>query len=131
MPPEAPVMSNSEIADRLASLAQLLSIQNENPYKVKAYQRAAAGIRNMAESVDALVRNKRDLTAYAGIGEAISNAIREIVLTGTLDKLEKLQIGDQPRTDRHQRLSSSRSQTGFAHLQKAWHRIDRGTARIA
>jgi DNA polymerase (family X) len=96
MPPEAPVMSNMEIADRLASLAQLLSVQNENPYKVKAYKRAAAGVRNMSESVDELVRNKRDLTAYAGIGEAISNAIREIVLTGSLDKLEKLRSEISP-----------------------------------
>ncbi|MEA2264250.1 MAG: polymerase [Acidobacteriaceae bacterium] len=96
MPPEAPVMSNTEIADRLASLAQLLSIQNENPYKVKAYKRAAAGIRAMSESVDQLVRNKRDLTAYAGIGEAISNAIREIVLTGNLEKLEKLRSEISP-----------------------------------
>ena len=37
-----PSISNAEIADRLASLAQLLSTQKENPYKVKAYQRAAA-----------------------------------------------------------------------------------------
>ncbi len=89
-------MSNTEIADRLASLAQLLSIQNENPYKVKAYKRAAAGIRNMSESVDELVRTKRDLTAYAGIGEGISNAIREIVLTGNLEKLEKLRSEISP-----------------------------------
>lgn len=89
-------MSNTEIADRLASLAQLLSIQNENPYKVKAYKRAAAGVRNMSESVDQLVRDKRDLTAYAGIGEGISNAIREIVLTGNLEKLEKLRSEISP-----------------------------------
>ena len=68
MPPETPVLSNTEIADRLASLAQLLSTQKENPYKVKAYQRAAASIRTLSESVDALVRSKTDLTAYAGIG---------------------------------------------------------------
>jgi DNA polymerase (family 10) len=113
MPPETPVLSNTEIADRLASLAQLLSMQKENPYKVKAYQRAAAGIRTLSESVDALVRNKTDLTAYAGIGATISSAIREIVLTGTLDKLEKLRsevspeligIGAYPRLDPKQVL---------------------------
>src|ERR1700733_1964244 len=38
-------LSNAEIADRLASLAQLLSTQKENPYKIKAYARAAAKIR--------------------------------------------------------------------------------------
>jgi len=41
------VLSNAEIADRLASLAQLLSAQKENPYKVKAYRRAAAKIRTL------------------------------------------------------------------------------------
>ena len=51
-------MSNSEIADRLASLAQLLSTQKENPYKVKSYRRAAASIRTMSESIDELVREE-------------------------------------------------------------------------
>src|ERR1700681_1594579 len=78
------VLSNAEIADRLASLAQLLSTQKENPYKVKAYRRAAGAIRTLSESLDELVREDADLTRYAGIGEAIASAIREIVLTGTL-----------------------------------------------
>jgi DNA polymerase (family 10) len=90
------MLSNTEIADRLASLAQLLSMQKENPYKIKAYHRAAASIRTLSESVDAMVRNKKDLTAYAGIGEGISSAIREIVLTGTLDKIEKLRSEISP-----------------------------------
>ena len=30
-----PMRSNAEIADRLASLAQLLSTQKENPYKIR------------------------------------------------------------------------------------------------
>ena len=102
------VLSNAEIADRLASLAQLLSLQNENPYRVKAYQRAAAKIRTLSESIDELVRIGSDLTEYAGIGQAISSALREIVLTGTLGKLEKLRsqaspelasISDHPRLD--------------------------------
>jgi DNA polymerase (family 10) len=83
-------LSNAEIADRLASLAQLLSTEKESPYKVKAYRRAAARIRTFAESLDEMVREGADLTRFAGIGEGISAAIREIVLTGTLGKLEKL-----------------------------------------
>jgi DNA polymerase (family 10) len=91
-----PVLSNAEIADRLASLAQLLSTQKENPYKVKAYQRAAAKVRTLSESVDELVRDGSALTNYAGIGAAISSAIREIVLTGTLGKLETLRSQASP-----------------------------------
>jgi DNA polymerase (family 10) len=83
-------LSNAEIADRLAGLAQLLSAQKENPYKVKAYQRAAARIRTLSESVEELVHQDADLTVYAGIGDAISHAVKEIVRTGTLGKLETL-----------------------------------------
>jgi DNA polymerase (family 10) len=108
MPDHAHSLSNAEIADRLARLAQLLSAQRENPYKVKAYQRAAAKIRTLSESVEELVRDEVDLTTYAGIGEAISGAIQEIVRTGTLGKLEKLRseaspelasLSDYPRLD--------------------------------
>jgi len=89
-------LSNAEIADRLAGLAQLLSTQKENPYKIKAYQRAAAKIRTLSESVQELVQQDSDLTVYAGIGEAISHAVQEIVRTGTLGKLEKLRSQASP-----------------------------------
>lgn len=101
-------LSNAEIADRLASLAQLLTVQKANPYKVRAYRRAAAVIRGLGESVDELVRSNEDLRVYAGIGEAISGAIREIVETGSLQTLEKLRssvspevasLADHPRLD--------------------------------
>jgi DNA polymerase (family 10) len=91
------VLSNAEIADRLASLAQLLSTQKENPYKVKAYHRAAARIRNLAESLDEMVHRDEDLTQFAGIGTAIASAIGEIVKTGRLAKLEKLRGEARPR----------------------------------
>ena len=50
-PPGSRALSNAEIADRLASLAQLLSTQKGNPYKIKAYTRAAAKIRTLSESI--------------------------------------------------------------------------------
>ena len=107
--PAAPMaLSNTEIADRLAGLAQILSTQKENLYKVKAYRRAAAKIRVLSESFDELVREDADLTQFSGIGEAIAGAIREIVLTGKLRKLETLReqaapevarLADYPRLD--------------------------------
>src|SRR6202000_1361407 len=96
MASESSHISNAEIADRLAGLAQLLSTQKENPYKIKAYQRAAAKIRTLSESVDELVHQASDLTVYAGIGEAISHAVQEIVRTGTLGKLEALRSMASP-----------------------------------
>jgi DNA polymerase (family 10) len=95
-PDSGPALSNAEIADRLASLAQLLSAQTENPYKIKAYQRAAARIRHLSESLEEMVRGEEDLTQFSGIGEAIAGAIREIVTTGTLAKLETLRAKAPP-----------------------------------
>jgi DNA polymerase (family 10) len=89
-------LSNAEIADRLASLAQLLTAEKANPYKIRAYRRAAAVIRGLGESIEELVRCNEDLRVYAGIGEAISGAIREIVETGTLKSLERLRSTVSP-----------------------------------
>jgi DNA polymerase IV (family X) len=102
------MLSNAEIADRLMSLSQLLSAQKENPFKVKAYRRAAKTIGALSESIDELVRADADLTAYPGIGRAIAGAIREIALSGSLGQLERLRseaspevaaIGEYPQLD--------------------------------
>jgi DNA polymerase (family 10) len=96
MPNNIHVLTNAEIADRLSTLAQLLSMEKGNPYKIRAYRRAANMIRGLGESVDELVRSGADLTVYSGIGEAIGGAICEIVLTGTLTSLEKLRSNASP-----------------------------------
>jgi DNA polymerase (family 10) len=68
----------------------------------------ATRIRALSESLDDLVREDADLTQFPGIGEAIASAIREIVLTGKLRKLETLRgqatpevarLADYPRLD--------------------------------
>ncbi|MEO8452767.1 MAG: hypothetical protein ABI647_23445, partial [Gemmatimonadota bacterium] len=104
-------LSNADVADRLASLAQMLTTQKGNPYKARAYHRAAVKIRALSESIDELVRGDADLTQFAGIGAAISAAIREIVLTGTLGTLEKLRSEVSPELadiSRYPRLDPKR-----------------------
>jgi DNA polymerase (family 10) len=127
-------LSNAEIADRLASLAQLLSAQKENPYKVKAYQRAAAKLRNMSESLQELVQEEADLTQYASIGDAIASAIREIVQTGSLRKLETLRaqatpavasINDHPRLD-PKRVQRIYKKLGISSVEELREKLDSG-----
>lgn len=128
------VVSNAEIADRLASLAQLLSTQKENPYKVRAYQRAAAKIRTLSESLDQLVHDEADLTQFAGIGAAIASAIREIVLTGALTKLEDLRASASPAVktlNGHPRLDPKRvlrvyKKLGIASVEELRERLNTG-----
>jgi DNA polymerase (family X) len=89
-------MSNAEVADRLLSVAQLLAAQKENPFKVKAYRRAARAIAELSESVEDLVRSGANLTEYSGIGASIAASVREIVLQGSLGKLETLRAAVKP-----------------------------------
>ena len=110
MPTSTP-LSNADIADRLSSLAQLLTVKGDNPYKIRAYRRAAATIRGLGQSVDELVRRDSDLTTYAGIGNAIAHAVREIVLEGRLGSLEKLRAEVPPEVvaiNQHPRLDPTR-----------------------
>jgi DNA polymerase (family 10) len=124
-------LSNKEIADRLASLAQLLSAQKDNPYKIRAYRRAANSIRTLSDSVHQLVESDTDLTAITGVGKAIAGAIREIVVTGSLGKLEQLrsqsgseliEISEYPRLDplRVLRIYKKLGISSIDDLRKAW-----------
>lgn len=104
-------LSNAEIAAQLLSLAQLLSTQGENPFKLRAYRRAAEVIKTLPESVDEWVRNDADLTQISGIGKGIAGALREIVLSGSLRHLETLRSTVSPELaalSEHPRLDPKR-----------------------
>jgi DNA polymerase (family X) len=90
-----PKLSNAQIADRLSGLAQLMSTQKE-PIQDQSVHAGCGEDPYLSESVDELVRGDADLTGYAGIGEAIASAIREIVMTGMLGKLETLRSAASP-----------------------------------
>ncbi|MDP9054234.1 MAG: hypothetical protein M3N93_08030, partial [Acidobacteriota bacterium] len=89
-------MSNADIAERLLSLAQLLSTQKENPFKIKAYRRAAKSIATLPDSLAELARAGFDLTEFPGIGKGIAGAIAEIVATGTSRSLTALRAKVSP-----------------------------------
>jgi len=46
--------ANQELAALFSSMAGLLASRAENPYKVKAYQRAADSLRALQEGVESL-----------------------------------------------------------------------------
>jgi DNA polymerase (family 10) len=93
-----PTLSNAEIARRLLAVAQMLGAKGENPFKIKAYRRAAETVKNLGESVDALVRSGGDVTRFPGIGKGIAAALREIVYSGKLGQLEMLLANAPPET---------------------------------
>jgi DNA polymerase (family X) len=84
-------MQNSEIARVFDEVADLLDIQDANPFRVRAYRNAARTIRDFPEPIAELVRSgSRDLTDISGIGEDLAEKITAIVKTGELPLRKQL-----------------------------------------
>jgi hypothetical protein len=90
---------NGDIADRLDEASRLLAEQGASPYRVHAYERAAAMLRNLARPV-------RDIWAAEGlagleklpaVGESIARAIREMIVHRRWAMLERLRGEHDPR----------------------------------
>lgn len=82
---------NSDIADIFNKVADLLDIEGANQFKVRAYRNAAWNIQGLTESLADMVKQKKDLTELPGIGDELAKKIQEIVRTGSLNYLKKLE----------------------------------------
>ncbi|MBS0616313.1 MAG: DNA polymerase/3'-5' exonuclease PolX [Verrucomicrobia bacterium] len=88
-------MDKHEVARILDEIAILLELKGENPFRVRAYTRAARTLESIDEELDTLVEEKR-LDALPGIGEGIAEKIAILVKTGRLPYLEKLKKSTPP-----------------------------------
>jgi DNA polymerase (family X) len=82
-------LSNGEIAQLIDLLGDLYEIDGAVVYRVLAYRKAAASMRDTPESVWRLSEEGR-LTQLDGIGDTIAAKVTELRETGTLASLEKL-----------------------------------------
>lgn len=81
---------NREIAEIFENMADMLSIADENPFKIRAYRKAAVNILELSEDIeDAAARN--ELTEIPGVGKELADKIKEYVETGRMKEYEKLQ----------------------------------------
>ncbi len=85
-------MTNEDIARRLQEVARLLEAQRANPYRVAAYQRAAASLRRLELPVAEILEREgtAGLDRLPAIGLALSRSIAELIHTGRLTYLERL-----------------------------------------
>ncbi|MGB5131861.1 MAG: DNA polymerase/3'-5' exonuclease PolX [Steroidobacteraceae bacterium] len=87
-------VQNEEIARIFDEIADLLALQNENPFRIRAYQRAAQYIRGQQRQMSDRVRESADpgaaLDALPGIGADLGAKIIEIVNTGRCKALLRL-----------------------------------------
>ncbi len=82
-------MKNAEVASIFKELAELLEIKGENPFRIRAYQKASQNIEALAEDVEA-VAARGGLASLPGIGKDLAAKIEEIIATGTVELLETL-----------------------------------------
>ena len=85
------------VARALREIGTLLELQNENPFKVRAYENGARAVEGLEEDLGALVAAGR-LREVKGIGEALAKKITDLHRTGTTEVLERLRETYPPGT---------------------------------
>src|SRR5256885_635377 len=84
-------MQNPDIARLFDEVADLLEIQDANPFRVRAYRNAARTIRDFPEPIAERARSGvKDLTDIPGIGDDLAEKIAAIVTTGELPLRKQL-----------------------------------------
>jgi DNA polymerase (family X) len=81
-------MKNREIARIFNDIADLLEIKGENPFRIRAYRRAALNVESLAG--DLAETSKEQLMAIPGIGQDLAGKIEEYARTGRLRFYEEL-----------------------------------------
>ena len=84
------MMSNDEIAQVMARIAEILAIQGEDARRVRAYERAAESIAGLDREAADLWR-EGTLTEIPGIGAVLAQKIEEMLTTGRLEFYDQLQ----------------------------------------
>lgn len=81
---------NADIAAVFEEIADLLEIEGDNPFRIRAYRNAARTLRDLGREVSTMITNGEDLTELPGIGVDLAAKLAEIVATGTTPLLSKL-----------------------------------------
>ena len=80
---------NQQVASIFRSIAERLGAQRANPYRVKAYRRAADAIESLEEDI-ADVAARQALEDIDGIGRDLADKIEEFLRTGAIQAYEAL-----------------------------------------
>ncbi|MFQ5840100.1 MAG: DNA polymerase/3'-5' exonuclease PolX [Candidatus Methylomirabilales bacterium] len=88
-------MSNVRVAQVLKEAADYLELRGENPFRVRAYRRAAETIAGLGEEVRHLIE-RGTLEEVPGVGKDLAAKIREIAETGTFREYDQVRGGLPP-----------------------------------
>jgi DNA polymerase (family 10) len=110
-------MENPEVAQVFEEVADLLDIQGENPFRIRAYRNAARVLRDLSAPLAQMPPEK--LEDLAGIGKDLAGKIHTILETGDLPLRQELRAQVPPGLldlITVQGLGPKRAQTLHQHL---------------
>lgn len=81
---------NADIAAIFEEIADRLEIQDANPFRIRAYRRAARNLSELPLDVRTIIKSGRDLPKIPGIGDDLAAKIVEIIHTGECSLLSRL-----------------------------------------
>ncbi|MGD0282519.1 MAG: helix-hairpin-helix domain-containing protein, partial [Dissulfurispiraceae bacterium] len=81
-------MKNKEVAKIFNEIADLLELKGENPFRVRAYRRAALNMEGLAKSIEDLSHD--EVLNIPGIGRDLAGKIEEYIKTGIIQAYEEL-----------------------------------------
>lgn len=84
-------VKNIDIANIFDRLADLLELEGENPFRVRAYRNAAATVENLPQNLEEMVKKGDDLTSLPAIGNDLAQKINDIVNHKEIDLLKRLE----------------------------------------
>lgn len=86
-------MTNASISAAFQQIADLLSLLDENPFRIRAYERASLTLQSLSQDVSDIYKQsgKEGLEAIPGIGKDLANKMEEMITTGKLNYLIDLQ----------------------------------------
>ncbi|MGH7500240.1 MAG: DNA polymerase/3'-5' exonuclease PolX [Longimicrobiales bacterium] len=82
---------NGKVAALLDRFADLLEIEEGNPFRIRAYRNAARVVRDLGTAIADRVEAGDDLTELPSIGKDIAGLIGEFVRTGGVERLKELE----------------------------------------
>ena len=81
---------NADISEQLNKVADLLDIEGANPFRIRAYRKAARVISELPRSIVQMLDAGEDLDALPGIGKDLAGKITILARTGHLPLLDEL-----------------------------------------
>ncbi|MEZ4599487.1 MAG: DNA polymerase/3'-5' exonuclease PolX [Syntrophotaleaceae bacterium] len=89
-------ITNADIARIFNHIADLLEIDGDNPFRVRAYRNAARTISDQPQGMAEMLEDGKDLSQLPGIGKDLAGKVAEIVASDRLEMLRTLEAKVPP-----------------------------------